>query len=242
MIIWQGLGFLVVPIILAAIFIVSHFFNNPGMAEYEKFKDPAIFLVSALLTLLLGLVLRKKKGKVFIDEASGKEVVIRPRHTLFFIPVILWPVIFAGIGVWFLVREPPPKAIKGELIRPLGYFCDSQEGMKSAIAAISATEQPVNYDQLPESDGRAQFERLALLQTLKDCAVISESLLPVRLEFRETRQEEHAGRNWHIAKVYFQEIKGESLKIREQIQPIWLFHRYETEADAFIQTEDGKKW
>ncbi|MDR1648414.1 MAG: hypothetical protein LBR88_10375 [Zoogloeaceae bacterium] len=242
MIIWQGWGFLVALIFLAVAFILFPFFNRPDMAEYQQFADPAFFLINALLTLLLGLYLRRKGAKVFIDEATGKEVVIRPRHTLFFIPVLFWAAIFAGMSLWFLVREPPPKAIKGELIRPLGYFCDSEEGMKSAIAAISATEQPVNYDQLPESDRLVRLERLALLKTLEGCGVIDESSLPVRLESRETRQEEHAGRNWHVARIYFQEIKGESLKLSEQIQPVWLFHRHETEEDAFIQLEDGKKW
>jgi hypothetical protein len=239
MIIWQGLGILVVLVLLAAIFIVGPLFNDPGMAEYKKFENTAIFLVSALLTLLLGLYLRRKGKKVFIDEASGKEVVIRPRHTLFFIPVLFWPVIFTGVGIWLLVREPPPIIPKGELIRPLGYFCDSKKGMEEAIAAISATEQPVNYDQLPELDGDG---RIALLKTLKGCGVLDESSLPVQLESSEMRQEEHGGHNWHIAKVYFLKIKGASLRIREQIKPVWLFHRYETEADAFIQMEDGKKW
>lgn len=149
-----------------------------------------------------------------------------------------WAVIFTVIGILSLVR-PPPGVPEGELIRPRGYFCDSEEGMKRAIAAISATEQPVNYDQLPKSDAE---ERRALLKTLKGCGIFSESLFPVQIKSPDTRQEEHAGRNWHIAKVYFLKIKGESRKVGEPIQSGWMFHRYKTEADAFIQLEDGRKW
>ena len=104
MIIWQGLGFLVVLILLAAILVAGPVFDTPAMAEYEKFSDVAIFFTSALLTLLLGLYLRRRKDRVLIDEASGEKIILRSRHTLFFIPVLFWPAIFAGLGIWFLVR------------------------------------------------------------------------------------------------------------------------------------------
>ena len=96
--------FLVVLILLAALFVVGLVFDRPAMTEYEKFQDAAIFFTSALPTLLLGLSLRRRKGRGLIDEASGEKIILRSRHTLFFIPVLFWPVIFAGAGIGFLLR------------------------------------------------------------------------------------------------------------------------------------------
>lgn len=239
MIIWQGLGFLVVVILVAATLIVTALFEQPAMLGYREFENGVAFFLAALLTLFLGLYLKGRKTRTLIDEASGERVEIRPRHTLFFIPVLFWSAIFAGLGIWFLVREPPPKAPEGSLIRPLGYLCDSEKGMREAIGAISAAEQPVNYDQLPES---ARPGRLLLLERLEGCGIVDESSLPIQFESRKMWREEHAGRNWRIAQVRLRQIQGQSLKIRQQMQSVWMFHRHETEADDFLQMEDGKKW
>ncbi|MDR2678940.1 MAG: hypothetical protein LBB51_05825 [Zoogloeaceae bacterium] len=241
MIIWQGLGILVIALLVAAIPIANSLFNLPGMAEYEaQYKDAVTLFLAALLTLLFGLLLRLKKGKVLIDEATGKTVEIKPRHTLFFIPVLFWAVIFAGFGIHFLFSEPRVPDPEGALIRAQGNLCASEEEMTKAIAAISATEQPRNYDQLT---GIAdQLERVLLFNERKDCGVIDESALPARLTVSEMRAEEHAGHTWHIARVYFQEMGGEKLKLSQQIEPAWLFHLYANEEDAFLELHDGRKW
>jgi hypothetical protein len=82
MIIWQGLGILVIVRLLAAILIASSLFNLPGMLEYKaQYKDAVTLFLAALLTLLFGLLLRLKKGKVLIDEDTGEAVEIRKPHT-----------------------------------------------------------------------------------------------------------------------------------------------------------------
>ncbi|MDR2261050.1 MAG: hypothetical protein LBE06_09045 [Azoarcus sp.] len=226
MIIWQGLGWLIGLILVVAVSIVDHFLNDLGMGEYRKFGSAAIFLVSGLLTLLLKRYLRN----------SG-ELSIR-RHTFFFIPVRFWAVIFMVMGILSLVRPPPetPNA-NGELIRPLVYLCDSGDGMKRAITAISAISTMDGQLSKSGVEGR----RRALLNTVKGCGILGESSLPVQIESPKIWQEKHASHNWHIANGRVLKIKGKSLKFWERT-PVWVFHRYETEADVFIQMEDGKKW
>jgi hypothetical protein len=36
---------------------------------------------------------------VLIDKATGEEVVLKPKHSLFFVPVELWPVVFVALGL-----------------------------------------------------------------------------------------------------------------------------------------------
>lgn len=240
MIIWQGLGFLVVGILAAAALIVTPLFNQPGMAGYGKFADAAILFLAAFLTLLLGLYLKHGKGKAMIDEATGERVEIKSKHTLFFIPILFWPVIFAGLGIRFLFAEPSPPKFKGALIRPLGHLCGSEKAMQKSIAAISASSRPVNYDKL--IDPAERLERLQILGEQKGCGIIDESAMPVRLETNEMREEEHAGRNWRVARVYLREMGGETLKISRQIQDAWIFHLYANEEDAFIELDDRRKW
>jgi len=54
--------------------------------------------LAAALTLILALLLRQHRVHA-IDPYTGQEVVIRPSHSLFFIPVIAWPVIFFVLGI-----------------------------------------------------------------------------------------------------------------------------------------------
>lgn len=42
-------------------------------------------------------------GRVLVDKATGQEVILKPRHSLFFIPVQFWSPILAVIAVIMLV-------------------------------------------------------------------------------------------------------------------------------------------
>jgi Fe-S cluster assembly iron-binding protein IscA len=61
--------------------------------------------LAAALTLAFALFLRLQRT-VAVDPATGTEVVTRPPHSLFWIPVIVWPVIFFALGVIVYYRTP----------------------------------------------------------------------------------------------------------------------------------------
>jgi hypothetical protein len=229
------MGFLVALILFVTLATLGPFFNRPDMAEYKVYADAAIFFTSAILTLLLGLYLRRKKGKVFIDPESGDLVEIKPRHTLFFIPVLFWPLIFAGFGVKFLFFTP--KKPMGALIRSQVYYCFSEDHMDKAIDEIAATKNPVNYDRL-QSDAEKN-ERRELLERQKDCGVVKESAFPMRFESDTLLEVGFEGRTWRIAQVRLKEMEGERL---EKPFRVWFFRRYDNERDAFIRFDDGKTW
>jgi hypothetical protein len=57
------------------------------------------------------LLLQKKR--VVIDKETGEEIVLASNHSLFFVPVQLWPVIFVVIGLVFAVIGPRASAEPG---------------------------------------------------------------------------------------------------------------------------------
>jgi hypothetical protein len=44
-----------------------------------------------------------QKARVLVEKESGKEVVIRPSHALFFVPLRFWPWICGALSLWWLV-------------------------------------------------------------------------------------------------------------------------------------------
>lgn len=53
---------------------------------------------AAVFTYGLHLILRRQKGQVVIDKATGEEIVLGKSHSLFFIPVKWWPATFLVIA------------------------------------------------------------------------------------------------------------------------------------------------
>ena len=108
--IWHGAGILVAVIWVVAILTGDRL----AAALFGPHASPAIHnltieWLAAALTLALALLLRTQRARR-IDPETGQEIVIRPKHALFWIPVIAWPVIFfvLGILVYFMTPAPAP--------------------------------------------------------------------------------------------------------------------------------------
>jgi hypothetical protein len=244
MIIWQGWGILVAVVLVAVMMLEHTVLKWAGITvEAPGTHDLIIFAVSAAILFALDWYISKKTGKIYVDPETGKNVRVGAKHTFFFIPMRYWAVIFVAFGVYrlFTGTEPVEPKIKGELAKPYEYACFSAQSMKEAIAAISASNQPVNIDKLTEESDLS--ERMVLLEKL-ECGVYAGKSMPLRLETRASDlvEEQHGAVKWHVARIYIQEIGGESLKFMEQIKPVWFFHVYAGEEDAFIKMEDGKTW
>ena len=106
MIIWSGLGFLV-PVIGCAALLFTGLISEKiaGDAQFVQqhgWLSGVGMLVAAPLTYGFHRLLLLQKGRVVIDKETGHEVVLRSKHSLFFVPVKWWPVVFAVLGVVFV--------------------------------------------------------------------------------------------------------------------------------------------
>ena len=52
-------------------------------------------VVAGLALFVLGLLLHAQPDRVLQDSATGEEVVLRERHTLFWIPIQYWGIVIA---------------------------------------------------------------------------------------------------------------------------------------------------
>jgi hypothetical protein len=99
-IIWSGFGFLPVFFLL--------FFG--GVCCINQTGPPGglplalAFLLAGLASGFLGCYLRRKEGRTVVDKATGKEFSLHPSHSLFFIPMPYWGVIFIGVSLYLLLQ------------------------------------------------------------------------------------------------------------------------------------------
>ena len=106
MIIWTGFGFLVAIIGFAALVLTE--LISESIAGNEQFYQQNSWLilvgmtVAAILTFGLHKILSLKKPKIVIDKKSGEEIEIRGSHSLFFIQVKWWPIVFIILGFVFM--------------------------------------------------------------------------------------------------------------------------------------------
>jgi hypothetical protein len=103
MVIWSGLGFLVVLIAIAAVLVCQLAFDaafGPGYYAAHKWTIGVALLLAAPACWFAGRALRARGSQTVIDKASGQEIVLdRSKHTLFFAPMHWWGVGFAVGGL-----------------------------------------------------------------------------------------------------------------------------------------------
>ena len=111
MIIWNGLGFLVVLIAAAALVLTE--FVSETITDDDQFYQQHGWviliglLLAAAMTFGLDRLLRRQKERVMIDKETGQELVLRRKHSLFFIPVKWWPAVFTLLGLAFALGGAP---------------------------------------------------------------------------------------------------------------------------------------
>jgi hypothetical protein len=105
MIIWNGLGYLVAVVGFAALILTEVLAEKiTGDDQFYQQHGWVILigmLVAAASTYGLHRLLPLQKGRVVIDKETGQEMVLRSNHSLFFIPVKWWPLVFVVLGVGF---------------------------------------------------------------------------------------------------------------------------------------------
>jgi hypothetical protein len=108
MIIWTGGGFLVAVIGIGCL-VFTNLAVNAAMKDdqfYQQHGWPKLLacLVAALIVWPVGRVLNRKGMRELLDTETGERFAVQTGggHTLFFIPMEYWAVIFVGLGVVFL--------------------------------------------------------------------------------------------------------------------------------------------
>lgn len=108
MIIWQGLGILVPVIIGAILFIIPGVFKavipHDAFASYFKYISSFSILLGAMAVWFLGKKLNGGKGQMLTDEQTGEKVMLKAKHTLFFINMEYWaiPALIFPVLILFL--------------------------------------------------------------------------------------------------------------------------------------------
>ena len=99
MIIWSGFGFL--PVVFFIISLLG-FANHSGPVTHGEMAK--VLLLTGLASGVLGLWFRTRPARIVIDKATRKEIALRPRHTLFFIPVFYWGLFFIAMGFYETIQ------------------------------------------------------------------------------------------------------------------------------------------
>ncbi|WP_018248368.1 hypothetical protein [Orenia marismortui] len=107
MIIWSGAGILV-PIVTFLSLILSELsieflFNSQNYYQEHGWPKLVGFLIAGVICKITEKKLNKNWNSIFIDKETGEEVVIKTKHTFFFITMEMWGMIMLPIfGIAFL--------------------------------------------------------------------------------------------------------------------------------------------
>lgn len=117
MLIWSGWGILVVPVTLlvggSVTVLLGTLLNAAGLDRMAGLALVIGLLAAAGANWWVGQRLNGRPGRVLLDPATGQQVVLRRRHSLFFIPVQWWAVPLAVVAAITLVSSfvnPGPSA------------------------------------------------------------------------------------------------------------------------------------
>ena len=106
MIIWSGLGFLVVVFAFGcslAVNLVTNPFFGSNYYKTHSWPLALALVVAGALSWLVGNALNRRPAKVYIDKDTGKEVSFRSNHSLFFIKMHYWGPILVALAFASLI-------------------------------------------------------------------------------------------------------------------------------------------
>lgn len=103
MIIWRGLGILVpiiaVVITLLASLQVNLITGNPDYSKWHYWPKAVGAVAAAVLIWFVGKYLNSRPGKVVIDKNTGREMILRKTHDLFFVKFEYWSFVLVAFAI-----------------------------------------------------------------------------------------------------------------------------------------------
>ncbi len=101
MIVWSGRGFTALLVLLLAFAV----FVKIIPAEQKDYVFVLSLFIAGAFSWVMGKKWNEKETKTYIDKESGQEVTMQANHSLFWIKLQYWGIIFAGIGLIILVQQ-----------------------------------------------------------------------------------------------------------------------------------------
>ncbi|HFX6226098.1 MULTISPECIES: hypothetical protein [Acinetobacter] len=107
--IWQGLGFLaiVVPflVVLLVNIVVDQIYGTGYYSSHHIFAAGGL-IVSAVVIWFLGMRLNNKKhDRILLDQVTGETVILKKKHTFFWIPLQYFSIVLIAFAVFFLMDK-----------------------------------------------------------------------------------------------------------------------------------------
>ena len=103
MVIWQGAGILgvIIPAVLGflAQWLVNIQFGD-GYAKLHVWHNVSAWLIGAAIVWFMGTHLNSRPGKKLLDPATGQEVELKEKHTLFWLPVQYWAIAWVALAIY----------------------------------------------------------------------------------------------------------------------------------------------
>jgi len=107
MLIWQGAGIMaaLIPAILGFIaqWGVDRYFGH-GYAMAHGWQNAIAWLVGAIIVWVVSVSLEKQPGKVLVDPTTGNKVELKAKHTLFWVPMKYWAIVWVVAGIYAIVK------------------------------------------------------------------------------------------------------------------------------------------
>jgi hypothetical protein len=105
-IIWKGWGFLVAVIgfgcLLLSELAVEAVLGDSDYYQAHGWPKFAAFAVAAALVWFVSKRLNARPAKVLLDPETGRQVILKPSHSLFFVRMEYWAPIFVVLGIILL--------------------------------------------------------------------------------------------------------------------------------------------
>jgi hypothetical protein len=106
MIIWKGAGFIVAVIAFASLvlteFLVESLLRDEKFYQHHGWPKLVAFVAAALIVYPIARYLDAREERAPVDPATGKRVVLKSNHSLFFVSVRTWPIVLVLLGFVFL--------------------------------------------------------------------------------------------------------------------------------------------
>ncbi len=103
MIIWNGLGFLAGVIgfgfMIATQYLTGLAFDDQSYYQAHGWPKMAACFAAAVPVYFLGHYLNVKRARVLMDPETGEDVVLANKHSLFFIPMQHWAILYVVLGI-----------------------------------------------------------------------------------------------------------------------------------------------
>jgi hypothetical protein len=106
LVIWQGAGILavVIPIgsAIAATFGLDYAFGEGWTDAHPGFLGATLFL-TGIAVWFIGRRLNRRPGKTVIDPKTKQQVILKIRHTVFFVPMEYAAIFWCLVGAFLFV-------------------------------------------------------------------------------------------------------------------------------------------